>query len=72
MRSASVSFVFTQSWSLSPAHAGKLQHVLRDLLAKLASGALRAPPVAKRFPLDKIRAAHRELALPAGKVVLTL
>ena len=69
-KGATLSFLFEQSWILSGTQHGRYLHVMTDLVDKLANGEIR-PRIARTFPLEQIRKAHRELEVSTvGAVVI--
>ncbi|KAL6080396.1 Alcohol dehydrogenase GroES-like domain [Balamuthia mandrillaris] len=71
LRGASLSFLFEQTWLLSPLQQGRYLHILEELLEKIRKEEIRVR-VANAFPLEKIREAHRLLDSPTlvGTIVI--
>lgn len=58
LKNASLSFIFIQTWLLSPNKQGKFLHVLDAVMRSVAEGKLRPLPCTS-FNLSQIREAHR-------------
>mmetsp|Transcript_28906 Transcript_28906/g.56264 ORF Transcript_28906/g.56264 Transcript_28906/m.56264 type:complete len:186 (+) Transcript_28906:700-1257(+) len=65
MRSASLCFLFEQTWLLSPKQQGKYLHILEDLMQGLKKKVLK-PLVAKRIKLEEVRSALKHLRVSSG------
>ncbi|GAB5365753.1 hypothetical protein AAMO2058_001085000 [Amorphochlora amoebiformis] len=73
MRSASICFLFEQSWLLSPRYHGRYLHILGDLMENIEKEKLR-PLIAKTAKLEDIRSVYRHIhhSSSSGKVVITM
>jgi len=72
LKAASVSFLFEHIWTLSGAQYGRFQHILRDLMAKLAGGVIK-PNIQRRVSLQEAVTVLPSLHMQRiGKTVMVL
>lgn len=72
LRGGSVSYLFEQVWLLASKQHGKYLHIIRDILGKLASGAIKSD-VTDVFSIDKIKKAHQSVIdNKIGKVIIKM
>nr|XP_006811488.1 PREDICTED: quinone oxidoreductase-like protein 1-like [Saccoglossus kowalevskii] len=69
-KGASVSFLFDSFWTLSSGQQGRYQHILKDIINKVANGTLR-PNISQKLPLEKVPDMYRRLTYRTiGKFVM--
>lgn len=68
---ASIGFLFEQAWILSSSQQGRYQHILTDIMEKVATGVLR-PNIHHVVPFESTTEAMKQLVdVRVGKVVMT-
>eukprot|EP01095_Lingulamoeba_sp_RSL-Kostka_P002903 TRINITY_DN1381_c0_g2_i1.p1 TRINITY_DN1381_c0_g2~~TRINITY_DN1381_c0_g2_i1.p1 ORF type:complete len:371 (+),score=101.99 TRINITY_DN1381_c0_g2_i1:2-1114(+) len=73
LKSASVSYLFPQTWSLSQSQQGRFLNIIMDILEKIKTGVIRSN-VAGIYPLSKITDVHQMLNDDniVGKLIIKL